>query len=260
MTYETVLYDVIDDVVVIRMNLPDTLNAMTTQLGTDLRDALWRAGSEARAIVIGAEGRGFCSGANLNESRIDLTDPHRDMGSRLDPIFNPIIHHMRTVEVPIITAVRGAAAGMGCSIALAGDLIVAGESAFFYQAFGKIGLGPDGGSSYLLTRAIGRPRAMEMMLLGPRLKAPQALEWGLINRVVPDENVDDAALTIAKELARGPRSLGIIKRVAWAALDAAFETAVSNERAAQREAGRTEDFVEGATAFREKRTPHFHGR
>ena len=175
-------------------------------------------------------------------------------------MFNPIIHQMRSAEIPIVTAARGAAAGVGCGIAIAGDIIVAGESAFFYQAFRHVGLSPDGGSSYLLTRAVGRVRAMEMMLLGPKLGAAKALEWGLINRVVPDAEVDYAAIALAQELACGPRSLGIIKRVAWSALDASFETALSNERAAQREAGRTDDFAEGVAAFRERRAPSFTGR
>jgi 2-(1,2-epoxy-1,2-dihydrophenyl)acetyl-CoA isomerase len=158
-----------------------------------------------------------------------------------------------------VPAVKGPAVGVGCGIALAGDLILAGESATFYQAFSKVGLAPDGGSSYL-TKAIGRPRAMELMLLGPKLKAAKALEWGLINRVVPDDQVDEAGLARARQLAQGPRSLGIIKRVAWAALDAAFETALGNERVEQREAGRAEIFIEAIAAFRDKRTPTFRGR
>lgn len=258
--YASILYEIVDDVAVIRMNQPATLNAMTRSMGEELRDAAWRAEGEARAILIGAVGRGFCSGANLAEGGIDITDPTRDMGGNLDGIFNPLVYQMRAAKIPVVTAVRGAAAGVGCGIALAGDMIVAGEGAFFFQAFSKVGLAPDGGSAYLLTRAIGRPRAMEMMMLGSRLKAPQALEWGLINRVVPDDQVDDVALDLARELAKGPRSLGIIKRVAWAALDASFETSLSNERVGQREAGRTEDFAEGVAAFRDKRPPQFKGR
>ena len=260
MALNSILYEIIDDVAFIRMNQPDTLNAMTEEMGAELLEATWKAEREARAMLIGAVGRGFCSGANLAEGGIDLTDPARDMGGRLDGIFNPIVYQMRSAKIPVITAVRGAAAGVGCGIALAGDLIVAGEGAFFFQAFSKVGLAPDGGSAYLLTKAIGRPRAMEMMLLGERLYGPKALEWGLINRVVPDAEVDDAALALAKGLAKGPASLGIIKRVAWAALDASFETSASNERVGQREAGRTDDFAEGVAAFREKRPPQFKGR
>lgn len=260
MPFETILYEIKDDVAVIRMNRPATRNSMSEQMGNELLEATWQAEREARAMLIGAVGKGFCSGADLAEGGIDLDDAGRDMGSRLDGIFNPIVYQMRTAKIPVVTAVRGAAAGVGCGIALAGDLIVAGEGAFFYQAFSKVGLAPDGGSAYLLTRAIGRPRAMEMMLLGERLYGPQAQEWGLINRVVPDDDVDDAAFELAKSLAQGPASLGIIKRVAWAALDSSFETSASNERVAQREAGRTEDFVEGVAAFREKRAPQFKGR
>jgi 2-(1,2-epoxy-1,2-dihydrophenyl)acetyl-CoA isomerase len=260
MAYEKILYEIVDDVAMIRLNDPATLNAMTRQMGEELRDALWRAPSEARAVMLGSVGRGFCSGANLAEGGFDLDDPQRDVGGQLDGVFNPIIYQMRAAEIPVITAVRGPAAGVGCGIALAGDLIVAGEGALFFQAFGKVGLAPDGGSSYLLTKAIGRPRAMEMMLLGPKLSASTALDWGLINRVVADETVDEVALALARELAEGPRSLGIIKRVAWTALDAAFETALSNERVGQREAGRTDDFAEGVRAFRDKRRPAFKGR
>lgn len=260
MAYEKILYEIVDDVAVIRMNQPETLNAMTQQMGEELRDALCQAPKDARAIVLGSVGRGFCSGANLAEGEIDLDDPMRDMGGNLDGVFNPLIYQMRAADVPIVTAVKGPAAGVGCGIALAGDLIVAGEKSIFYQAFSKVGLAPDGGSSYLLVKAIGRPRAMELMLLGPKFIGPKALEWGLVNRVVPDDDVDATAMALAQELAKGPRSLGIIKRVAWAAMDASFETALANERVAQREAGRTEDFAEGVTAFRDKRPAQFKGR
>ena len=260
MAYQKLLYDIVDQVAVIRMNDPSTLNAMTNQMGEELLHALRRAPTEARAVVLGCVGRGFCSGANLGEGGFDLDDPQRDAGGRLDPVFNPIIYQMRLADIPMITAVKGPAVGVGCGIALAGDLIVAGQGAIFYQAFSKVGLAPDGGSSYLISKAIGRVRAMEMMLLGPKLPAAQAHEWGLINRVVADEEVDDAALEIARQLAEGPRSLAIIKRLAWAALDSSFETALMSERVGQREAGRTEDFLEGVHAFRERRKPEFRGR
>lgn len=260
MEYQDIIYEVTNDVAIIRLNRPKTLCAMTMSMGEELLHAVRQAERDARAIVIGSVGRAFCSGVDLADGYIDLTDPARDMGRNFDAIINPIVYQIRATSVPVVTAIRGAAAGVGCGIGLAADLIVAGQSAIFYQAFSKIGLSPDGGSSYLLTKAIGRPRALEMMLLGEKLIAAKALEWGLINRVVPDDDVDDAALAIATTLAQGPASLGIIKRVAWAALDASFETALSNERVAQREAGRTNDFVEGVAAFREKRVPRFSGQ
>lgn len=260
MAYETILYDRDDDVATIRLNDPATRNALTPDMGRELLHAFDRAEGEARAMLLGGAGAGFCSGASLSAALGDPADPARDAGSHLDSPFHPIVQRMRDAAMPIVTAVRGCAAGIGCSIALAGDLIVAGEGASFFQAFVKIGLVPDGGSSYLLARAIGRPRAMEMMLLGDKLPAATALDWGLVNRVVPDEAVDATALALARTLAAGPRAIGLIKRVAWAALDAEFATALTNERVTQREAGRTADFVEGITAFREKRTPAFKGR
>lgn len=260
MPYAKLRYAVADEVATIRLDDPATLNAMSPAMGRELLAALLRGEREARAIILSGEGRAFCSGANLAEGAIDFADPARDAGGDLDGVFNPVVRQMRASTVPVITAVRGAAAGIGCGMALAGDLIVASETAFFYQAFSRIGLAPDGGSSYLLTRAIGRPRAMEMMLLGDKLSAVTALDWGLINRVVPDDALEEAALSLARGLARGPASIAIIKRVAWAALDAAFETALSNERIAQREAGLTADFEEGMRAFEERRAPRFAGR
>jgi 2-(1,2-epoxy-1,2-dihydrophenyl)acetyl-CoA isomerase len=260
MAYEKILYEVADDVAVIRLNDPATLNAVTSQMGEELLDALWRGEREARAIVLGSVGRGFCSGANLAEGGIDINDATRDMGGRLDAIFHPIVYQIRVSSAPVVTAVRGPAAGIGCAFAIAGDMIVAGASSTFLMAFRNIGLASDGGASYFLTRAIGRVRAMEMMLLGNKLPAATALEWGLINRVVPDDDVDAAALDLAKQLACGPSALSIIKRLAWSALDASFETALSNERVAQRDAGRTDDFAEGVAAFRNKRPAVFKGQ
>lgn len=260
MAYEKILYELVDGVAIVRLNDPDTLNALSQSLAEELRDAMGRGQSEGRAILLGSVGRAFCSGANLADSGFDLADPQRDVGTRLEMVFNPLILEMRASAVPIVTAVRGAAAGIGCAFACMGDLIVAGESAYFFQAFGHIGLVPDGGSTYLLAKAIGRVRAMEMMLLGTKLKAAQALEWGLVNRVVADDLVDAEALKLAAGLARGPRSLGYIRAAAWAGLETPLETQLELERALQREACRTDDFVEGVQAFRDKRPPTFTGR
>ena len=259
MTYEKVLYSLESGVARISMNDPATRNAGSAQMGEELLDALNRASGEARAIMLTGEGKGFCSGANLADAASVLDDPMRDVGQLLDRYFNPVILAMRDMHQPVVTAVRGAAAGVGAGIAMAGDLIVCGEESFFLQAFCNVGLVPDGGSSWLLSKAVGRVRAMELMLLGDRLHGPKALEWGLVNYVVPDEEVEAKAMELAGRLARGPRSLGLIKRNAWAATDSNLEAALIAERMGQRDASRTEDFVEGVTAFAAKRKPQFTG-
>jgi 2-(1,2-epoxy-1,2-dihydrophenyl)acetyl-CoA isomerase len=260
MTYEKVLYSLHDGVARISMNDPGTRNAGSAQMGKELVDAFNRAGFEARAILFTGEGKAFNSGANLADAEALMDDPMRDVGGLLDRFYNPVIVKMKEIEQSVVTAVRGAAAGVGCGLAMAGDIIVCGEGGFFLQAFRHVGLVPDGGSTWLLARAVGRVRAMEMMLLGDRVYGKQALEWGLVNRCVPDDEVESAAMDLAQNLAKGPRSLGIIKRIAWAATDCSLETALSNERMGQREACRTEDFVEGVTAFAAKRAPEFKGR
>lgn len=260
MTYERILYSSDGKVARISLNDPATRNAGSAQMGEELLDALNRAAAESRAVLLTGEGNAFCSGANLADAVAVLDDPLRDVGQLLDRYYNPAIAAMKAMEQPVVTAVRGAAAGVGCGLAMAGDIIICGEGGFFLQAFRHVGLVPDGGSSWLLTRAVGRVRAMEMMLLGERLYGPQALEWGLVTRVVADDEVERAGMAMAQELAAGPASLGIIKRNAWAAADTSLETALMTERLGQKAASRTADFIEGVTAFGAKRKPDFKGQ
>ncbi|HTD11959.1 MAG TPA: enoyl-CoA hydratase-related protein [Steroidobacteraceae bacterium] len=259
MTYTRISYELQQDVAVVRLNDPASLNAVSLVMADELLQAVERAQSESRALLIGCVGSAFSSGANLAAGGIDLEDPQRDLGSALETYFNPFILRVRSSKVPVVTAVRGAAAGVGSSIALCADVIVAAESAYFYQAFCHVGLVPDAGAAYLLSRAIGRVRAMELMLLGGKLPAARALEWGLITRLVPDAELDASALGIAQQLARGPHSLGMIRHGAWAALDLDLEGELRRERAQQCAAGRTADFAEGLSAFREKRAAVFKG-
>lgn len=255
-------YECADNVALITLNDPATLNAITAELSEDLHAAFERAVSDAaRAVVLTGEGRAFSSGANLSGGAPPMGDDGRiDLGRVLEERYNPFITHLRDLPIPFITAVNGAAAGVGCSFALMGDLIVAAESAYFLQAFRRIGLVPDGGATYLLPRMLTRARAMELMLLGEKLPAAKALEWGLINRCVPDDQLLPAAKALALDLARGPtKALGMMRKLAWRALDADLAGQLHAERVAQREASRTGDFVEGVQAFLQKRPAEFKG-
>ncbi len=254
-------YAIDSDVALIHLNDPKTLNALSEPLMQALIDALDRAAGEARAVLLSGRGRAFSSGANLAGGGSDIANPERDLGAQLDNVFNPFIRQIRDLPIPIVTAVRGPAAGVGCSIALMGDVIVAAKGAYFLQAFCNIGLIPDGGSPYILARTIGRVRAMEMMLLGERYPAERAFAEGLVTRLVEDDALDETALEYARRLAAGPtRALGLIRQSAWAALESSLDDQLDRERAWQRDAGRTDDMVEGVMAFLEKRAAKFQGK
>lgn len=255
-----VRYTLEDNVARIALNDPARLNAMSEAMGAALLDALHRASTEARAVILTGEGRAFSSGANLDDALAMLDDPERDGGRQLERVFNPSVRMIRNMGQPVITALRGATAGVGCGLALAGDIILCSENAYFFHAFSKVGLVPDGGSTWLLSKAVGRVRAMRLMLLGEKLPAEQALEWGLVTRVVPDDELDATAMEIARNLASGPKSLSMTKQLAWDGLESVLETALYNERLSQGAATRTDDFGEGVRAFVERREPRFTGR
>ena len=259
MTDARVKYELRDGVAIVAMNDPQTMNAVSESMGDALLSAVDRAQREARALIITTTSRGFCSGANLADAIVDLADPQRDVGAVLETHFNPLLLRLRSSCIPVVTAVRGAAAGFGASLALSADIIVAAESAYFYMAFSRVGLVPDGAAAYLLSHAIGRVRALEMMLLGEKLPARKAFEWGLVTRLVADEDLDQAALQLAAQLAQGPRSIGMIRQAAWDALDLSMQEQLTRERDLQRSAGRTADFLEGVAAFRERRAARFKG-
>ncbi len=250
-----------NDIAIFTLNDPATMNAASLDMAIEFLAALEEAQETARCVVVTGEGRGFCSGANLSSGIADRKPEEKpDAGIALDSHYNPLIRAIRNHPTPIITAVNGAAAGVGCSIALSGDLIVASEKAYFLQAFSNIGLVPDGGSTWMLARTLGRARAMEMTLLAERIPAEKALEWGLVNRVVSPEKLMEEALELAERLANGPASLAITRQLMWQACDATLNDMLQAERFAQRTAGRTPDFAEGVSAFLQKRPAKFKGK
>ena len=253
-----VLYQLQDGIALVRLNQPETRNAMTKEMGIALLESFERATQEAQAVVILGSEKAFCAGADLKNSRMDNIGPDLDMGENLENIFNPLLLKMRQSPIPIVTGISGASAGIGCSVSLMGDIIVAGESAFFMQAFCKVGLVPDGGAAYILAKSVGRIKAMELMLLGDRYPATQAYKDGLITQLVEDDKVDSTALEYASRLADGPGiALKMIRQAAWRSLDADFETQLLTDRENQKIAGGTADFAEGVAAFRERRKANF---
>lgn len=264
-TYQKISYELNGNTAIIAFDDDKTLNACGVDTAIELLHAFERAADEARCTIFTGKGRGFCSGANLgamgNGPEIAHPGSKPDAGKALDAFYNPFVMAIREHPHPVITAVNGAAAGVGCALGLMGDLVIASKNAYFLQAFRRIGLVPDGGSTWLLARTIGRARAMEMTLLGEKVSADQAQEWGLVNRVVEADQLMPTALDFAQKLAAGPtRALALTRQLVWNATDSDFGSALHGERVAQREAGRTEDFREGVSAFLQKRPAEFKGK
>ncbi len=261
--YETVAYDVADGVATITLNRPEGLNAWDERLGFDLLAALAAAGEDAavRAVVLTGAGRGFCSGADLRGGFSLTPEGKPDLYARLRDAYNPVILGVRDLAKPVVAAVNGGAVGVGASLALACDLIVAGESAYFLLAFANIGLSIDGGASELLAGRIGFTRAAELALLAGRLPAGQALAWGLVNTVVPDGELLQTAATMAAKLAAGPPgAYAAIKSLLNDSCFARLEDALEREAVLQQERGESADFTEGVAAFMERRAAVFEGR
>ncbi len=246
----------------ILLNRPDALNAWNEQFGNDLLDAATTvSGDDAiRAVMITGAGRGFSSGADLKEQRGTDEGGLPDLSARLKEIYHPIVTALREMPKPVVSAVNGPAVGIGCSLALAADLIVAAESAYFLLAFVNIGLVPDGGSTAFIPARVGYARAAEMAMLGERVPAAKALDWGLINQVVTDDLLESASSALLERLANGPtRSYSGAKRLLNRRLYADLAGQLEAEADAQREQGQSKDFVEGVQAFVEKREANFTG-
>ena len=263
--FETVNVRLADGVATVELNRPEALNAWNAQLGLDLLSALrlLAADDAVRAVLVTGAGRAFSSGADLKDISGGETTPtgRPDVYKTLTERYPPIMHAIREMGKPVLAAVNGPAVGIGCSLALCCDLIVAGESAYFLLAFVNIGLVPDGGSSLFVPTRVGVARATEMAMLGERVGATQALDWGLINRVVPDDLLRTEAAALAERLASGPtRSYAGTKRQLNNWLYPRMAEQLELEAQIQREMAETDDFLEGAMAFVEKREKRFQGR
>jgi 2-(1,2-epoxy-1,2-dihydrophenyl)acetyl-CoA isomerase len=244
------------------MNRPDVLNSCNRQMVNELHHAFVAAGDDqsVRAVVLTGAGRAFCAGQDLGEAVPADGAPAPDLGAIVEA-YNALVMAIRRLEKPVIAAVNGAAAGAGANIALACDLVIAAENASFIQAFIKIGLIPDNGGTFFLPRLIGLSRATALMMLGGRVSAQQAKDWGMIHEVVLAGVLMETAVELGRHLATQPtRGLGLIKRAVNASLGNDLEAQLALEAALQREAGRSSDYQEGVRAFQEKRPPTFVGR
>jgi 2-(1,2-epoxy-1,2-dihydrophenyl)acetyl-CoA isomerase len=260
MNYETILYDIDEAVLTITLNRPDVLNAFNRTMTDEIQDALKKAERDAnvRCIVFTGAGRAFSSGEDLKARQ---GGEGGSFGSTLRERYNPIVLKMRTIEKPVLGAINGVAAGAGCSIALACDLRIASDKASFIEVFVRVGLVPDSGSSLFLPRLVGMGKALEMAFLGDAVGADEAHRIGLVNRVVPHDELGGAARELALRLAQGPtRAIGLAKRAMNRALTMDLDQVLDYEVYCQEIAGATEDHQVGMAAFAEKRPARFMGR
>ena len=263
MQFKHVTLDIDGAVAILKLDHQEVMNAVSMDMLGGLAEALDTIEDrrdEVRCLVLTGAGRAFCTGANL-QGRNNQTPGKSNAGQSLEVGFHPFLRRLRNLHCPIVTAVNGPAAGAGMSFALMGDMILCARSAYFLQAFRRIGLVPDCGSTWLLPRMVGKARSVELSLMGERLPAEKALEWGLVNRVYDDAALMGEAMKLAHELANGPTvALSLIRRLYWESENNSFEEQLDLEQQFQRVAGRSEDFKEGVGAFLEKRPAKFKGR
>jgi 2-(1,2-epoxy-1,2-dihydrophenyl)acetyl-CoA isomerase len=250
-------------VLTLTLNRPEKLNAFNPEMHQALRQGLERAADEreVRALLLTGAGRGFCAGQDLSERDVSAGAAPIDLAVSLGSNYNPLVRRLRALPKPIVCAVNGVAAGAGANVALACDVVLAARSARFVQAFSRIGLIPDSGGSYFLPRLVGTARAMGLALLAESMGAEQAEQWGLIWKAVDDAKLAAEATALARRLASGPtKGYGLLKQAMYASAGNSLDAQLDLERDLQREAGLSEDYREGVSAFKEKREPKFTGR
>lgn len=257
MDYETITYALTDGIALITLNRADKMNALTTQMRAELTHAVTEGGREGRVVVLTGAGRAFCSGQDLADRAGGVADLEKTLREEYAPLLRAIIN----CPVPIIAAVNGPAAGAGANIALAADVVFASESAYFMQAFTRIGLIPDAGGTYALPRQMGMAKAMGAALFADKITARQADDWGMIWQAVPDSEFDAHWRVKAAQLASGPTAAyAETKKAIRASWDNGLEDQLSLEAEAQGRCGKSHDFAEGVAAFTQKRRPKFQGR
>lgn len=260
-SYQSIIFGIDEGIGRITFNRPDRLNSFTTSMHAEVRDALGRLlPGGARVLVLRGAGRAFCAGQDLNDRAVAPGGAAVDLGESIETNYKPLMLALRELPLPVIAAVNGVAAGAGANIALACDLVIATRAATFIQSFSKLGLVPDSGGTWTLPRLAGSARALGLALLGDKLPASQAAEWGLIWRCVDDADFDAAVEATASQLAAAPtRGLARTKQAIHASWALSFRQALDNERDLQRELGGSADYAEGVAAFVAKRAPRFTG-
>ena len=262
MKFNAILLDIASGVAKITLNRPDKLNSFTDEMHVELKQAMKTilADSSVRVLMITGAGRGFCAGQDLSE-RMMGDEETADVASSLEKNYNPLLKQLRALPYPVVCAVNGVAAGAGCNLVLACDIVIAARSASFIQIFSKIGLIPDAGGTYTLPRLVGTARAMAAAMLAEKISAEQAAQWGMIWKCVDDDKLAGEADALARQLAgQATRALGLTKRAIYASSNNSFEQQLDLECDLQREAAKSEDFREGVTAFKDKRPAKFTGR
>jgi 2-(1,2-epoxy-1,2-dihydrophenyl)acetyl-CoA isomerase len=262
-SFETVRLDAADGVATLTLNRPDRLNSFTVAMHGEVRVAIDEVAGDpsVRCLVLTGAGRGFCAGQDLSDRAVAPGDAPVDLGASIENHYKPLLMRLRGLDMPTICAVNGVAAGAGANIPFACDLVFAAKSASFIQSFSKIGLIPDCGGTWWVPRLVGPARAMGLALLGDKLSATQAEDWGLIWRCIEDDELMSTVMTVAKQLAAGPTRGYVRTRQAMErALQLPLSAALDLERDYQRELGASDDFREGVAAFMEKRPPRFRGQ
>ncbi|MHB1277952.1 MAG: enoyl-CoA hydratase-related protein [Bacteroidia bacterium] len=260
MNFECITYTLENGIATITLNRPDVFNAFNDTQSYELQDALKQAKKDdsVRVVVLTGAGKAFCSGQDL---KAIAASENRSLSESLYKRYNPIITAMRELPKPIICRLNGVAAGAGCSLALASDIIVASENASLIEVFINVGLVLDSGSSYFLPRVVGSARAFEMATMGTKVKAQQAFEWGMVNKVVPAEELDAAVAEYTGYYAQAPtKAIAMMKKMLNKSFHSDLNTMLEYEAFCQELAGRSEDYKEGVKAFNEKRKPEFRGR